>query len=82
MKKILCFVLTGILFTGLHSAVACDDKSCETAYISAVEQYVHNHQARANSARDERVAYAKVRENRDRSLNEHVRRKALGRNKY
>jgi len=80
MNKVIRLATISVLLAGANTAVACDDKSCESAYISAVQQYVTNHQIRANSARNERMAYAKVRENRDRDLIRHIRSTASGRN--
>lgn len=59
------------------NASACDDKPCETAYLSETDQYIENHIRRAKAYRMERLAYSKVRENRDYALYQHFKQLLL-----
>ena len=54
------------------NASACDDKACESAYISATQEYVANGKRRAEAYRIEREAYSKNRERRDYALYVHM----------
>ncbi|MEE9326797.1 MAG: hypothetical protein V3U71_05825 [Cocleimonas sp.] len=56
-------VLLSMLFS--FNASACDDKSCEKAYLAQIEQYVANDIRRAEAFRIERRAHALNRERRD-----------------
>jgi hypothetical protein len=70
------FILFSLLFFISSSAFACDDKSCETAYLNSTKQYVSLGSSHAEAAQRERVAYAKVRENRQKKINEQLVREA------
>lgn len=70
------FLLTGILFFISSTAFACDDKSCETAYLNSVQQYIGLQNSHAEAAQRERIAYAKIRENRQKNINEQWVREA------
>jgi len=66
-----------ILFTlsvATSSAMACDNKRCEKAYLASTHEYVKNYGRRADSAKSERQAYAKVREKRDYAGVKHLHR--------
>ena len=69
-------VLVGLslIFSMLISfnASACDDKACESAYISATQKYVDNDKRRAEAYRIERHAYSKNRERRAYALYVHM----------
>lgn len=54
------------------SASACDDKACETAYISATQKYVENDKRHAEAYRLERHAHSKNRERRAYALYVHM----------
>lgn len=56
------------------NAIACDDKSCERAYLQSTHQYVENYGRQANAARTEREAYAMNRERRDYAVANHLHR--------
>jgi len=51
------------------SVFACDDKSCETAYLAETQQHIANQVRRANTYKTERHAYSKNRERRAYSKN-------------
>lgn len=68
--------LTSAMFL-TSNAMACDDKSCEKAYLSSTHQYVANHGRQARSEHDERRAHAKNRERKDYALQYHLRRMSL-----
>lgn len=55
-----------------QSALACDDKACEKAYLSSTSQYVSNHGRQAVTARTEREAHALNRERRDYAVQNHL----------
>jgi hypothetical protein len=55
-------------------ALACDDKACEEAYLSATSQYIDNHGRQAQTARTEREAHALNRERRDYAVQNHIHR--------
>lgn len=76
------FISFTLLFSLLIStnASACDDKACETAYLSATERVVANHIRRANAYRVERLAHSKNRERRDYALYVHLHIMHSGRN--
>ncbi|MGV6809376.1 MAG: hypothetical protein ACWA5U_05825 [bacterium] len=60
--KTLAFV--GLIYS-TNGALACDNKSCEKAYVAETQQYVDNQVRIADAAQQERIAYAKVREARE-----------------
>jgi len=68
-------LIASLLFS--ITASACDDKSCEAAYISATKQYVSNHIRQAEAYRSERHAYSKNRARRAYALYVHMH---LGKN--
>ena len=53
------------------NASACDDKSCEKAYLAETLEHIANHVRRADSYRTERVAHALNRERHDYALYVH-----------
>jgi len=53
------------------NATACDDKSCEGAYLSETKRYISNHVRRAETYKVERHAYALNRERRAYALYRH-----------
>ncbi len=53
------------------NASACDDKSCEVAYLAQAQQYIANDIRRAEAFRVERRAHALNRERRDYALYVH-----------
>lgn len=55
----------------MTAAQACDDKACETAYLSESRQYINNHARRGIAAMQERHAYSKNRERKDYALYVH-----------
>jgi len=66
MNKLITLVLaTPVLIIASSSAIACDDKACEKAYLSSTSQYISNYGRHAKSAQSEREAHAKNRERRD-----------------
>lgn len=76
MKHKIIFLL-GTLFLFISTlSFACDDKSCEVAYLNSTSQYIDLNNNHAHAAQRERVAYAKVRENRQKKLNEQLVREA------
>ena len=73
MNKLALLTLTAPLLLAISSnAFACDDKACETAYLSATTQYIANHDRQAQTARTEREAYATNRERRDYAVVYHI----------
>ena len=74
MNKLATIVLSIPLLIASNSALACDDKACEKAYLSSTTQYVSNHGRQANTARSEREAHALNRERRDYALQNHIHR--------
>ncbi len=73
--KTLNTILIAIPFIVLSSnALACDDKSCEKAYLQSTSQYVANDRRHAVTAKTEREAYAKNRERRDYAVVSHLQR--------
>lgn len=74
--KTLVLVSIPLLLVSLmsSSAMACDDKACEVAYLSSTEQYVANHGRQAITERTEREAHAKNRERRDYAVVKHLQR--------
>ena len=74
MNKLIALSLSIPLALISSNAIACDDKACETAYLSATTQYVANHGRQAQTARTERVAYAMNRERRDYAVQNHIHR--------
>jgi hypothetical protein len=71
-KGLTLFVLLGLsnLFF-MVSASACDDKSCETAYLAEVDQHVKNYARRGYGSMHERHAHAKNRERKAYALYVH-----------
>ncbi|MCK5902648.1 MAG: hypothetical protein KAG28_05810 [Cocleimonas sp.] len=57
MRNILISILTLPLFFVASNVSACDDKSCEAAYIASSQQYVSNHQRHAKAVRNEHKIY-------------------------
>ena len=75
MNKLITLVLVApILIIASSSAIACDDKACEKAYLSSTTQYIANDGRHAKSARSEREAHAKNRERRDYAVVNHIQR--------
>lgn len=74
MKNLAIIALSLPLLIASQSALACDDKACEKAYLSSTVQYVLNHGRQANTARAEREAHALNRERRDYALQVHIHR--------
>ena len=75
MNKLAAITLTAlILIINSSNSHACDDKACETAYLSATSQYVENHGRQAQTAKTEREAYASNRERRDFAVVNHIQR--------
>jgi len=66
--KLLNSIFLGLIltFSMLISTTvfACDDKSCETAYLAETKQYIANQIRRANTYKTERHAHSKNRERR------------------
>lgn len=62
--KILCslVVFAAVLFSPY--IYACDNNSCEKAYLAEAQKHVENHVRRANALRAERVAHSQNRERR------------------
>ena len=76
--KTLSAVLVSIPLIILSSnAIACDDKSCEKAYLQSTHQYIANSGRQANTARTEREAHAMNRERRDYAVVNHLQRAHL-----
>lgn len=73
MKKLLLIPLLPIVIMS-SNAIACDDKSCEVAYLSSTQQYVANYERQAITERIEREAHAKNRERRDYAIVKHLQR--------
>ncbi len=61
------------------SAMACDDKACEAAYLTTTQRYVDNRIRHAKAYRAERMAYAKNRERRALALYMHIHQTRFGR---
>ena len=74
MKKLAAATLSIPLIIASQSALACDDKPCEKAYLSSTSQYVSNHERQAKTARTEREAHALNRERRDYAVQNHIHR--------
>ncbi len=72
MKKLLLVSIPLLVLSS--NLLACDDKACETAYLSSTKQYVANYKRHAISERNEREAYAKIREKRDYAIVKHLQR--------
>jgi len=73
MNKLITVVLAApALIIASSSAIACDDKACEKAYLSSTSQYISNSDRHAKSAQSEREAHAKNRERRDYALVNHI----------
>ncbi len=54
------------------TASACDNKSCEAAYIAETKQYMNNYIRHAETYRTERHAHSKNRERRAYALYVHI----------
>lgn len=74
MNKLTTLALSIPFVISSHSVLACDDKSCEKAYLSSTSQYISNHGRQAITARTERQAHALNRERRDYALQNHIYR--------
>ncbi len=72
--KALLLTVSIPLFLISSSAMACDDKACEIAYLSSTQQYVANYGRQAQTERTEREAHAKNRERRDYAVVKHLQR--------
>jgi len=57
---------------------ACDDKSCEVAYLAETKQHISNHVRRAETERVERHAHSKNRERRAYALYQHFHMMIFG----
>jgi len=75
LKTKLVFSTGALLITSLFSSstIACDTKTCEAAYLKTTERYAYLQRVHAEMYRAERLAYAKIRENRDYALHSHIR---------
>lgn len=76
MNKLTKLLLSGSLLCISSSAFACDNKPCEIAYINSSEQYIGLQVSHALAAQQERIAYAKIREERQKRINEQLVREA------
>ena len=74
MKYTLASLLALPLLFAASSSYACDDKPCETAYLSSTHQYVANYARQAQTALIERQAHARNRERREVALYNHIHR--------
>ncbi len=74
MEKLTLLMILFTLSLATSSAMACDNKRCEKAYLASTHEYVKNYGRRANSAKSERQAYARLREKRDYAGVSHLRR--------
>jgi hypothetical protein len=54
------------------NASACDDKSCEKAYLLETVQHISNHVRHAETYKTERHAYSRNRERRAYALYNHI----------
>ncbi|HIP94177.1 MAG TPA: hypothetical protein EYH38_00835 [Leucothrix sp.] len=73
MKALLLAVSIPLLLIS-SSAMTCDDKACEVAYLASTQQYVANFGRQALTERIEREAHAKNRERRDYAVVKHLQR--------
>ena len=76
MIKLTSFILSSTLLLASSSAFSCDNKQCEIAYLNSSQQYTNLQNDHAIAAQQERIAYAKVRENRQKKVNEQLVREA------
>ena len=76
MKTFTKLLLSSSLLLASSSAFTCDNKSCEIAYINTSEQYIDLQSTHALAAQQERVAYAKIREERQKQINKQLVREA------
>ena len=76
MTKINTIILSTSLLLASSSAFSCDNKSCEVAYLNSSKQYVGLQGDHALAAQQERIAYAKIREDRQKKVNEQLVREA------
>ena len=75
MKPLATISLSASLILAISSnAIACDNKSCEKAYLASTTQYIANHGRQAQTAKTEREAYASNRERRDYAVVYHIQR--------
>ena len=74
MKKLSAVLVSIPLIILSSNTLACDDKSCEKAYLQSTHQYIANHGRHANTARTEREAHAMNRERRDYAVVNHLQR--------
>ena len=68
-------ILGGLLLTSFP-AFSCDNTSCASSYLNEVEQYASLQNQHAIVAQQERIAYAKIRESRQKKVNEQLIREA------
>jgi len=61
-----------------NSAMACDTKSCESAYLAETKQHIANQIRRANASKLERHAYSLNRERRAYALYVHIHMMLFG----
>lgn len=76
MKILIKLLLSSSLLYLSSLAFACDNKSCEIAYLNNSMQYIDLQNTRAFAARQERIAYAKIREERQKQINKQLIREA------
>ena len=76
MKTFTKLLLSSSLLLASSSAFTCDNKSCEIAYINTSEQYIDLQSTHALAAQQERAAYAKIREERQKQINKQLVREA------
>lgn len=76
------FLVLIMMFSMLISqtALACDSKSCESAYLADTKRHVANRVRRAEAVKAERHAYSKNRERRAYALYVHAHFMAFGTN--
>ena len=74
-KLLLGLSTSALLMTSLFSssAMACDSMACEVSLLKIKQHYSYQVHVHAEMSRAERLAYAKIRENRDYALNSHIR---------
>ncbi len=81
-KTSFAFVFSTFAFISFFfssSAMACDDKACEAAYLATTQQYINNEIRHAKVYRAERIAHAKNRERRALALYMHIHQTRFGR---
>lgn len=79
-KATLGIIFSVSIFASLFSssAMACDDKACETAYLASTQQYAYIQKTHAEMYRAERLAHAKNRERRAFALYMHIHQTRFG----